>query len=57
MALAVEINVLSGAAVEPGLVAAADLFRKRTGQNTSRSRLPLPRKSAVWFAPAQRLMS
>ena len=33
MALAVEINVLSGAAVEPGLVAAADLFRKRTGQN------------------------
>ena len=28
---AIEINVLSGAAVEPGLVAAADLFRKRTG--------------------------
>jgi molybdate transport system substrate-binding protein len=33
MALAVEINVLSGAAVEPGLIAAADLFRKRTGDN------------------------
>jgi molybdate transport system substrate-binding protein len=30
---AVEINVLSGAAVEPGLVAAADIFRKRTGTN------------------------
>jgi len=27
----VEINVLSGAAVEPGLIAAADIFRKRTG--------------------------
>jgi len=33
MALAVEINVLSGAAVEPGLIAAADLFRKGTGHN------------------------
>src|SRR6267154_2405750 len=33
MALATEINVLSGAAVEPGLVAAVDLFRKRTGHN------------------------
>jgi molybdate transport system substrate-binding protein len=33
MALATEINVLSGAAVEPGLVAAADLFRERTGHN------------------------
>jgi len=33
MALAVEINVLSGAAVEPGLIVAADLFRKRTGHN------------------------
>src|SRR3954468_17777231 len=32
-ALAVEINVLSGAAVEPGLVAAADIFRKLTGSN------------------------
>src|SRR5262245_38161814 len=32
-ARAVEINVLSGAAVEPGLVAAADVFRKRTGCN------------------------
>jgi molybdate transport system substrate-binding protein len=32
-ALAVEINVLSGAAVEPALIAAADLFRKRTGSN------------------------
>jgi molybdate transport system substrate-binding protein len=32
-ALAVEINVLSGAAVEPGLVAAADIFRKQTGSN------------------------
>lgn len=32
-ALAVEINVLSGAAVEPGLVAAADIFRKRTGNS------------------------
>jgi len=28
---AVEINVLSGAAVEPGLHAAADIFRKQTG--------------------------
>src|SRR5258708_18466475 len=28
-----EINVLSGAAVEPGLIAAADIFRKRTGHN------------------------
>jgi molybdate transport system substrate-binding protein len=28
---AVEINVLSGAAVEPGLLATADIFRKRTG--------------------------
>ena len=33
MALAVEINVLSGAAVEPGLIVAADIFRKRTGHN------------------------
>jgi molybdate transport system substrate-binding protein len=33
MALATEINVLSGAAVEPGLVVAVDLFRKRTGHN------------------------
>src|SRR5712671_718744 len=31
--LAVEIDVLSGAAVEPALIAAADLFRKRTGTN------------------------
>jgi molybdate transport system substrate-binding protein len=30
---AAEIDVLSGAAVEPGLVAAADVFRKRTGHN------------------------
>jgi molybdate transport system substrate-binding protein len=30
---ALEINVLSGAAVEPGLLAAADVFRKRTGNN------------------------
>jgi len=30
---AIEINVLSGAAVEPGLVAAADLFRKRAGHS------------------------
>jgi len=30
-AQAVEINVLSGAAVELGLVAATDIFRKRTG--------------------------
>src|SRR5439155_4130014 len=29
--LAVEINVLSGAAVEPGLIAAADIFCQRTG--------------------------
>jgi molybdate transport system substrate-binding protein len=28
-----EIHVLSGAAVEPGLIAAADIFRKRTGSN------------------------
>src|SRR4051794_40343922 len=28
---AAEINVLSGAAVEPGLIAAADIFRKQTG--------------------------
>ena len=26
-----EIDVLSGAAIEPGLLAAADIFRKRTG--------------------------
>jgi molybdate transport system substrate-binding protein len=32
-ALAVKINVLSGAAVEPGLVAAADIFRKQTGSD------------------------
>ena len=31
--LATEINVLSGAAVEPALIAAADVFRKRTGNN------------------------
>ena len=31
--LAVEINVLSGAAVEPALIAAADVFRKRTGNS------------------------
>ncbi len=30
-ALAAEVNVLSGGAVEPGLVAAADAFRKETG--------------------------
>jgi molybdate transport system substrate-binding protein len=30
-----EINVLSGAAVEPGLIAAADVFRKRTGNNVT----------------------
>ena len=30
---ALEINVLSGAAVEPGLVAAADHFHNRTGNN------------------------
>ena len=29
--LATEINVLSGAAVEPGLLAATDVFRNRTG--------------------------
>jgi len=33
MALATEINVLSGAAVEPGLVTAADLFRERAGHS------------------------
>ena len=33
MPLAVEINVLSGAAVEPALIAAADVFRERTGNN------------------------
>jgi len=32
-AFALDINVLSGAAVEPGLLAAADVFRKRTGNN------------------------
>jgi molybdate transport system substrate-binding protein len=32
-ALAVEINVLSGQAVEPGLVVAVDTFRKQTGTN------------------------
>jgi len=31
--LASEINVLSGAAVEPALIAAADVFRKRSGHN------------------------
>src|SRR5471032_2254668 len=30
---AAEINVLSGAAVEPGLLAAADMFREQTGTN------------------------
>jgi molybdate transport system substrate-binding protein len=30
-----EINVLSGAAVEPGLIAAADVFRARTGNNVT----------------------
>jgi molybdate transport system substrate-binding protein len=30
---AADINVLSGAAVEPGLVAAADMFREQTGSN------------------------
>ena len=30
---ALDIDVLSGAAVEPGLVAAAEIFRKRTGNN------------------------
>src|SRR3954454_6035834 len=33
MALATEINVLSGAAVEPGLVTAAHLFRERAGHS------------------------
>ena len=33
MMMAVVINVLSGAAVEPGLVAATDVFRKRAGNN------------------------
>src|SRR4051812_9107097 len=33
ISLALEINVLSGAAVEPALIAAADVFRKRTGNN------------------------
>ena len=33
MPLAGEINVQSGAAVEPALIAAADVFRKRTGTN------------------------
>src|SRR5262245_26973736 len=32
---AAEINVLSGAAVEPALRAAADLFRERTGNNVT----------------------
>jgi molybdate transport system substrate-binding protein len=32
-ALAAEINVLSAGAVEPGLVAAADLFRQKTGHD------------------------
>jgi molybdate transport system substrate-binding protein len=31
--LAMEINVLSGAAVESGLIAAAEIFHKRTGSN------------------------
>ena len=33
MLLAGEINVLSGAAVEPALIVAADVFRTRTGTN------------------------
>jgi molybdate transport system substrate-binding protein len=33
MTLPLAIDVLSGAAVEPGLVAATDIFRKRTGSN------------------------
>jgi len=33
--LVVEINVLSGAAVEPALIAAADVFRKRTGNTVN----------------------
>src|SRR5689334_19436209 len=32
-ARAEEIQVLSGAAVEPGLIPAADIFRERTGSN------------------------
>jgi molybdate transport system substrate-binding protein len=33
--MAEEINVLSGAAVEPGLMAATDIFRKRTGKTVN----------------------
>jgi molybdate transport system substrate-binding protein len=35
MPLAVEINVLSGAAIEPALIAAADVFRDRTGNKVN----------------------
>lgn len=33
MSFAIEINVLSGAAVEPALITAVDFFRQRTGNN------------------------
>ncbi len=55
-ALAVEINVLSGAAVEPGLIAAADVFRQRTGNNVKITFATTPDIRRL-LALAQHLMS
>ncbi len=55
-ALAVEINVLSGAAVEPGLIAAADVFRQRTGNNVKITFATTPDIRSL-LALAQHLMS
>jgi len=41
-ALAAEVNVLSGGAIEPGLVAAADAFRKETGNEVKIRFAPAP---------------
>ena len=41
-ALAAEVNVLSGGAIEPGLVAAADAFRKVTGNEVKIKFAPAP---------------
>src|SRR5437667_5305789 len=41
-ALAAEVNVLSGGAIEPGLVAAADVFRKETGNEVKIKFAPAP---------------
>ncbi|AMN40303.1 substrate-binding domain-containing protein [Rhodoplanes sp. Z2-YC6860] len=57
---AVEINVLSGAAVEPGLHAAADIYRKQTGNQVKIAFATTPEMRRlvgegvapdVWIAP------